>query len=72
MPHSSIYKGVYFSRSKWKVRTKIGFGKKNKYIGTFESEIEAAKAYDAYVKKIDPEFAYLNFPEDKYENTEGT
>jgi hypothetical protein len=63
-PHSSIYKGVCLRGGKWKARTGIGLVKKEKNIGTFDSEIEAARAYDAYVKKIDPEFAYLNFPED--------
>jgi hypothetical protein len=71
-PHSSIYKGVYFYCGKWKVSTGARLGRNRKHLGFFESEVEAAKAYDAYIRKIDPEFGYLNFPEEKYGNTEET
>ena len=34
------------------------------HIGTFDCEIEAAKAYDKKAYELHGEFAYLNFPED--------
>lgn len=59
---SSIYKGVSYDehgKKKWKAcTTKDG---KNIYLGRFESEIEAAKAYDAYAREHYGEFAKINF-----------
>lgn len=60
---SSRYKGVC-----WHLRDKgwqasIRYNSKNKgYLGLFESEIAAAKAYDAAAVKYFSEFARLNFP----------
>lgn len=59
---SSQYKGVhrYRPRERWSV-TITSYGKKI-YLGRFDSEVEAAHAYDIAVRKIHGAFARLNFP----------
>lgn len=61
---ASGYKGVYFAeRSKsnpW--RAEIFVDGKNVHLGYFDSDVEAAKAYDAEASKLFGEFANLNFP----------
>jgi len=61
----SKYKGVVAGYSK-KFRTQIGVNKKVIYIGEFETEFEAALAYDDAALKYYGEFAYLNYPEQDY------
>jgi pheromone shutdown-related protein TraB len=56
---TSRYKGVCRHRNKWLVSMKIKG--KNKYIGCFDDEIEAAKTYDRAAKIYLGSFAYLNF-----------
>ena len=62
---SSRYKGVrrITSSGRWRARAVSPEGKR-KHLGVFDTEMEAAKAYDDYIRKIAPEFGYLNFPED--------
>lgn len=50
------YKGVYWDRNKWRVIIKRKIS-----IGRFDSEVEAAKAYDSAAKKLFGKFACLNF-----------
>ncbi len=63
-PHGkkSKYKGVYPDGDKWYAMIKhqgVTY-----YLGTFDTEIEAAKARDRKAYELEGEFAYLNFPED--------
>ena len=59
---TSRYLGVsWYTRDKmWSVQTK--FGEKRMYLGRFESETDAAVAYDTFAKANYGEFAKLNFP----------
>lgn len=59
---SSIFHGVHrdASRNKWGAR--IHFSCSSKYLGRFDNEIDAAKAYDAAAKIYHGEYATLNFP----------
>jgi hypothetical protein len=60
---SSKYKGVSFKKKEKKWTAQIRYDGKSKFIGTFDSEIEAAKAYDKAAKLYHKEFAALNFPD---------
>lgn len=52
----SKYKGVYFTkRGKWMSR--ISFGLKRIYLGVFESEIEAAMAYNKISEQLHKNFS---------------
>lgn len=59
----SKYKGVSRRKNSNKWLARIRCEKKSIYLGTFASEIDAAKAYDRAAKKYHGEFASLNFPE---------
>lgn len=60
--NTSGFKGVsWFSRTeKW--RTQIRVGGKQRFLGYFDSLIEAAEAYDVAAKELFGEFARTNFP----------
>jgi hypothetical protein len=61
---TSKFIGVWFVKVKGKWESRITHKGKLIYIGSFDSEIAAAKAYDAAAKKYHGEFARLNFPEE--------
>lgn len=61
---SPIYKGVWRSSHggrRWEAR--ICWENKQRYIGTFDSCDEAAKAYDEYARMFHGKYARLNFPQ---------
>ncbi len=60
-PSSSKYRGVSWSKSQKKWHAQIGLNGKYKFIGYFDDEIQAAKAYDEAAKHYHKEFAVLNF-----------
>ena len=68
---SSKYKGVsWFDRTgKWVVYIRIQGKQKN--VGYFETEEEAARAYDAKARELFGEFARLNFPDREPTETKG-
>ncbi len=62
-PSRSRYKGVDLADDKKRWRVRIRVNGKRIYLGSFENEIDAAKAYDIAAKKYYRDFAALNFPE---------
>ncbi|MHC4659502.1 MAG: AP2 domain-containing protein [Planctomycetota bacterium] len=59
---SSKYKGVSWNKKRKKWAAYIKKDSKQINLGNFNSEIQAAKAYDQAAKKYHGEFAALNFP----------
>lgn len=59
----SRYKGVRWRRSRRKWAAIIITDGRYKWLGTFDSEEEAARAYDAAARILHGEFARLNFPD---------
>ena len=60
---ASPYKGVAPGRN-GKATAQIGYRGEIMWLGTFDDEIEAAKAYDRKAYELHGEFAYLNFPDE--------
>lgn len=56
--HATPYKGVSFKRERRKWRARLC----DKHLGYFDTDREAARAYDTAVKEKFGEFAVLNFP----------
>ena len=59
----SKYKGITFRKRRQKWAAQICVDGRRIFLGTFEDETEAAKAYDKAAKKHFGEFAKLNFPD---------
>jgi len=57
---SSKYKGVNFHKGNMKWQAMIRFNDQHKYLGIFENEEDAAKAYNEAAVKYHGEFALLN------------
>lgn len=57
---SSQYRGVYRHRDKWAAMIRVNG--KSKYLGQFEDEMAAARAYDSAAIQIHGSKAKLNFP----------
>lgn len=57
---SSQYKGVSKLKGKDKWVAQITVRGKHHYLGTFDDEFKAAQAYNAAVRKLCPEFGYIN------------
>jgi hypothetical protein len=63
---TSQYKGVSWEKRVLKWRVTIFVNYKQIHVGTFDDEVEAAKAYDTKARELFGEFANTNFPEGKH------
>jgi hypothetical protein len=63
---TSRYKGVHFDKASGKWRARITHGYQTTSLGCFESEEEAATAYDLAAIDLFENFAKLNFPDRWY------
>lgn len=61
---SSSYKGVTWNKATRKWMAQIGTRGRNRYLGQFQYEEDAARAYDAAARSEFGEFACPNFPEE--------
>lgn len=62
---TSQYKGVCWDKRAKKWMAYVSLDRKQKHLGYFTDEKEAAKAYDEAAKEHFGEYAKLNFPHDK-------
>lgn len=61
---SSQFKGVGYCKRKRKFYSRLWFEGRNRSLGYFVEEVEAARAYDRKAVELFGEFARLNFPEE--------
>jgi hypothetical protein len=59
--HTSRFKGVSLYRDTGRWRATMGYMGKAVHIGYFDSEEEAARAYDAKARELQGEYANTNF-----------
>lgn len=62
---SSQFKGVIWSKENKKWLASIRLNNKSTYLGLFNDEEKAARAYDAKARELCGEYARLNFNEEK-------
>jgi hypothetical protein len=60
-PSRSIFKGITWMKRENRWRARITVNGRRLYLGSFDNELDAAKAYDEAAKKYHKEFAILNF-----------
>lgn len=60
---TSRFKGVYWDRHRQKWQAAVKVDRKKHYLGRFEDEEDAARAYDAAALEAWGEYAWLNFRE---------
>jgi len=63
---SSQFLGVYFNKEKSTWDSQIMHNGKKIWVGRFQTQIDAARAYDEAARKYHGEFARLNFPLEDY------
>jgi EREBP-like factor len=63
-PKTGQYRGVTPIRGRFRVQISIGNGH-NKHIGTFDSEVQAAMAWDRAAIELRGDRAVLNFPRER-------
>ena len=63
---SSTYKGVHWSTKREKWVSMLGTDYKSVYLGSYDSELEASKAYDLKALEHFGQFAKLNHPLSNY------
>jgi hypothetical protein len=63
---TSQYIGIFLEKSSGRWVVKTTHNNKSIWIGRFDSEIDAARAYDRAAIKYHGEFARLNFPREDY------